>query len=122
MSDDKTEEPSEHKLEEARKKGEVVKSQDITMAVSMLGVLITLLAMSSMIFEHIRSVVHIGLDFGNGHLPLIDIYRRIGAMVIDLVWIVGPLAIAAAVFGIIGVLSHVGVVISMEPVMPKPGN
>jgi type III secretion protein U len=120
MSDDKTEEPSEHKLEEARKKGEVVKSQDVTMAVSMLGVFMTLMAMSTNFMGHLREVVRLGLDFGNGHLPMIDVYRRIGAMVIESLWIILPLAIVAALFAVIGVLCHVGLVISMEPIMPKP--
>jgi type III secretion protein U len=120
MSDDKTEEPSEHKLEEARKKGQIVKSQDVTMAVSMLGVFIVLSVMSTTFFDHLRKVVRIGMDFGDGNLPLIDMFRRIGAMTIEALWIVIPLGITAAVFAVIGVLSHVGLVISMDPVMPKP--
>ncbi len=120
MSGEKTEEPTDTKLNESRKKGEVAKSQDMTMAFSMLGVFIAIMVFSGNIMEHMRLIIDMGLKFGNGDVPLIDIYRTIGRMTIEALFIVVPLAIIAALFAAIGIFSHVGLVISMEPVVPKP--
>jgi type III secretion protein U len=120
MSGEKTEEPTDTKLQEARKKGEVPKSQDTTMAFSMLGVCIALMLLSSNIMEHLRLIVNLGLKFGGADIPVTDLYRRIGEMVIEALFIVVPLLVVAGISAAIGIFSHVGLVISMEPVMPKP--
>lgn len=120
MSGEKTEEPTDTKLQEARKKGEVPKSQDTTMAFSMLGVCIALMLLSGNIMEHLRLIVNMGLKFGGADIPVTDLYRRIGEMVIEALFIVVPLLVVAGISAAIGTFSHVGLVISMEPVMPKP--
>jgi type III secretion protein U len=120
MSGEKTEEPTETKLNEARKKGEVAKSQDTTMAFSMLGVFIVLVLYSGKIMEHLRLIISMGLKFETGDVPLIDLYRTIGQMTIEALFIVVPLTLTAAIFAAIGIFSHVGLVISMEPIVPKP--
>jgi type III secretion protein U len=120
MSDDKTEEPSEQKLRQAREKGEIPKSQDLATACSMLGVVMTLSAMGPGIFDRMRALMGHAMDFGDGDVPLIELYKRIGAMAVEGLFIVAPLAIVAGLFAAIGFLAHIGVVITFEPVMPKP--
>ena len=120
MSGEKTEEASEHKLEEEREKGNVPKSPDLAMAISTLAVFIVLIVMGETFLEHLHALVRSGLDFGNGDLPLTELYKRIGSMTIDGLWVIAPLALTAAIFGAVGMLSHVGAAFSMEPVVPKP--
>ena len=120
MSGEKTEEASEHKLEEEREKGNVPKSPDLAMAISTLAVFIVLIVMGDTFLEHLHALVRSGLDFGNGDLPLTELYKRIGSMTIDGLWVIAPLALTAAIFGAVGMLSHVGAAFSMEPVVPKP--
>jgi type III secretion protein U len=120
MSGEKTEEPTDTKLEEARKKGEIPKSQDMAMAFSMLGVFIVVVVMSGNIMEHLRLIVRLSLDFDTGDVPITDLYRTIGKAVTEALLIVVPLLVTAALCAAIGIFSHTGVVFSMDPVMPKP--
>ncbi len=120
MSGEKTEEATESKLDKSRKKGEVAKSQDLTMAVSMLGVFITLMAMGPRLWDHVRELIHLGLDFGYVGGDQTEIFKRMGAMAIEGLWVALPMAFAAMVFAIVGLAAHVGFLISMEAVAPKP--
>jgi type III secretion protein U len=120
MSDDKTEEPTEHKLEKAREKGEVAKSHDVAVAASMLGVVIALRATGDTIVERLRSTLSLALNFGDGDMPLHEMYRRMQVMAVDALVAVLPLVIVAAVGAALGLLSHVGLLVAMEAVAPKP--
>lgn len=120
MSDEKTEEPTDHKLEKAREKGEVAKSHDVAVAASMLGVVITLRALGDSIFERMHGVVRNALDFGDGDMPLAEIFRRMQEMTLQTVFSVLPLVVVAALFAALGLLSHVGFMVAIEAVAPKP--
>jgi type III secretion protein U len=120
MSGEKTEEPTEQKLQKSREEGQVAKSQDLAMAISLLGVMLALLLMGSQYLDHLRSVMRTALDFADGNLPLDELYKRMGSMVIDAMWIIGPLAAAAALFAAVGTFGHIGLSISAEPVIPNP--
>lgn len=120
MSGEKTEEPSDTKLEKAREKGEIPKSQDLATAVSMLGVVVVLLLGSESSYQHCREVVRLGLDFGRGDMPPEQMFTRIGEMALEAAWICVPLLLAAMVFAVVGLLSHVGFLFTMEPLVPTP--
>ena len=57
MSDDKTEEPTEHKLEQARQEGQVPKSQDATVAASMLAAVGALMLTGEGSLDRLRAVL-----------------------------------------------------------------
>lgn len=116
---EKTEEPTEHKLKQAREEGQVAKSQDVVVAASTLAVVATLLAMAPGIGERLRAIVGLGLDFGPGDLPIEVLYKRMGAMVIEALIVIAPLVIAAATGALIGLAAHVGLKISPKAVQPK---
>lgn len=122
MSSDKTEEPTDQKLRKAREKGQVAKSQDLSQAVSMLGVTIVLLLSADDTLARIHRLCDQAMNFGDGDLPLADLYERVGAMAAEAGFIVLPLVLVAAVFSVIGVMSQIGVLVSMEAVTPKVEN
>jgi type III secretion protein U len=122
MSDEKTEEATPAKLKKSREEGQVAKSQDLAIAVSLLAVMIALLVMAEGAAERMRIIVKLSLDFGNGDMPEIELYKRIGTIVVEAMLIVGPLAVVAALGAAIGLLSHVGLVVAMKAVSPKPEN
>jgi type III secretion protein U len=109
MSDDKTEEPTEAKLEKAREKGEIAKSEDLTHAVSLLGTLLAILLFGHSAWERMQALVQRGIGFGDGDLPLVELYERSTDMALDAIWIVLPIILAASVFSIAGLLVQVGV-------------
>jgi len=120
MSDEKTEEPTEHKLEKAREKGEVPKSQDVAVACSMLGVVIVLQVTADSILQRLKLVMARALDFGDGDMPLHEIFGRMKEMGMETVIAILPLVIVAAVGAALGLMSHVGFLVAMEAVTPKP--
>jgi type III secretion protein U len=119
MSSDKTEEPTDQKLRKAREKGQVAKSQDLSQAVSMLGVMVALLLLAEDAFARTRRVLDQATNFGDGDLPLSELIARMGAMAVEIGFIVVPLALVAAVFSVIGIMSQVGVLVAMDAVTPK---
>jgi type III secretion protein U len=118
MSGEKTEEATDHKLEESRKKGQVAKSQDMPMAFSMFGVVMTLVLMSDASFERLQLIFESALRVADNDLSISELNKRMGEMAVHALWIIGPPVIVAAVFAALGVMAHVGVVISGEPVKP----
>lgn len=120
MSDEKTEEPTEHKLDKAREKGEIPKSQDVAVATSMLGVVIVLQATADSIVQRLKLVIGRSLDFGDGDMPLHEIFGRMKEMGMETVIAVVPLVMVAAVGAALGLMTHVGFLVAMEAVAPKP--
>jgi len=116
---EKTEEPTEHKLKQAREEGQVAKSQDVVVAASTLAVVGTLLAMADVLGQRLRAIVGLALDFGPGDVPLEVLDKRMGAMVLEALMAIGPLVIAGAVGAVIGLAAHVGLKISPKAVSPK---
>jgi type III secretion protein U len=119
MSDEKTEEPSEHKLRKAREEGQVAKSQDAAVAASTLAVFGVLHATADGTIARLRTVIGLGLDFGARDIALDEIYKRLGSMTLEALMIIGPLALVAALGATIGLVSHVGLKISTKALEPK---
>jgi type III secretion protein U len=119
---EKTEEPSDHKLKQARDKGQVAKSQDVAIAASMLGVVATLVVLGEHNMARLRRVVQVALEFGDGAVPLEELYRQCAVMLAEALWIIGPPLFIAPLFAAIGLLTHVGLQLSFEAVTPKPEN
>ena len=123
MSDDKTEEPTESKLRKAREQGQVAKSADLAVAVSMLGVIGTLKMLDETIYARLRRIFGLAFDLGaHGDLALIDVYRRMGSIVAEALLIVVPVAIVAALCAAASLAAQVGLQVSMEAITPKPEN
>lgn len=116
MSDEKTEEPSEKRLRDARRDGEVAKSTDLVDAALLGFGLLALLGTSRLMYDAIRDGVTIALDFVSGDHDLIDIFvalRKIGLRALGAA--LPPLG--AAVLGVLVALApQVGFQISTKPV------
>jgi type III secretion protein U len=119
MSDEKTEEPTDKKLDDAKKKGQSPKSQDVNAAVSVFGVMVCLIAAGESMFDGIKKVISLGFD----HVAEIQGDDQMLAIAFDLgmraLLIVLPVVAAAIVLGMIAAFAQVGVNISFEPISPK---
>ncbi len=120
---EKTEKPTSKKLGEARRKGQVAKSQEI----STLAVLLAALAISvltcKLIFQHFREMV-VGLwgyGFPTGLDTIID-RRLLGSVSYHFMAMIAPFAVLCM---IVGVLSNVvqlkGFLFSLESIQPDLG-
>ena len=67
MSDNKTEQPTPKRLREAREKGDLCKSQEISTALTVFVLVFYLVAMSDSIYENVSSMFLISFD--RFHLP-----------------------------------------------------
>ena len=120
MADDaeKTEEPTPKKIEDARKEGNVPKSQDtsgvITLFVAILAVLMLFPYMSKhmiILFQYYFSLIGTPLD----KLFMIDIAIVTAR---EFLLIIMPLAIAVAISGVIAALAQFGFLFTTKAIIP----
>jgi len=115
---EKTEEPTPKKIEDARKEGNVPKSQDtsgvITLFVAILAVLMLFPYMSRhmlLLFQYYFSLVGTPLD----KLFMIDIAI---VTIREFLLIIMPLAIAVAISGVVAALAQFGFLFTTKAIMP----
>jgi len=120
MADDqeKTEEPTDKKIEDARKEGNVPKSQDasgvITLFVAILALLMLFPVMSEhmvFLFKYYFSLIGMPLD----KLFMIDIAI---VTIREFLFIILPLAIAVAVAGVIAAMAQFGFLFTTKAIIP----
>ncbi len=120
MADDqeKTEEPTQKKIDDARKEGNVPKSQDtsgvITLFVAILSVLMLFPYMGSHVltlFKYYFSLIGMTLTIES----MIDIAI---VTVREFILIIMPLAIAVAISGVIAALAQFGFLFTTKAIMP----
>ena len=120
MADDqeKTEEPTPKKIEDARKEGNVPKSQDtsgvITLFVAILAILMLFPYMARhmlLLFQYYFSLIGTPLD----KLFMIDIAI---VTIREFLLIIMPLAVAVAISGVIAALAQFGFLFTTKAIMP----
>ncbi len=121
MADDaeKTEEPTPKKIEDARKKGNVPKSQDasgvITLFVAILAVLMLFPYMAS------HTVTLVKYYFSLIGTPLDKLFMLDIAVVTikEFLLIIMPLAVSVAIAGVIAALAQFGFLFTLDAIQPK---
>jgi len=122
MADDlgeKTEAPSGRKLEDARGKGQVAKSQDLAAAVDLIGAVILLMIFGGAIVRVMTATMRAVLT---NPADTLDV-RAVGGMLVKITW--ETIIAVAPVLGLIAVIaaaSHImqfGLLFTMEPLRPK---
>ena len=119
MSDEKTEEPTSHKLHQAREEGQMARSQDIAAAASLLAAVGALVGTADSISQRLRAVIGLALDFGPGSSEMDAVYKRMAAMALEAVMAIAPVVMAAAVGAALGTVAHVGFQITPKAVQLK---
>ncbi|MGH1541718.1 MAG: EscU/YscU/HrcU family type III secretion system export apparatus switch protein [Arenicella sp.] len=114
----KTEKPTQHKLQELRKKGQVAKSKDVA---SVAG-LITVLVYFGLFAEYIYSLLH---DFYVNVFSLVDksfsyaFSQLLDHAITVFILICLPIVILSMFTSIIGNLIQFGFLVSADPIIPK---
>ncbi|PPU02286.1 type III secretion system export apparatus subunit SctU [Xanthomonas arboricola] len=119
MSDEKTEEPTEKKLQDARRDGEIPISPDVTAAAVLLGALLVMKLAGSYCFEHMRTLMSIGFDFTANTRDTAAMNRALGRISIQGLLLVLPFLAACLAAGVIGTFLQTGLNASLKPVTPK---
>lgn len=122
---DKTEEPTEHKLQEARKKGQVLKSQDVVMLLGMIATFAVLFAYSKVMALRIvefTKEIYMGEFFRNAVYADNIIAFLASAFIKSLIvfsLVILPIIAIALIAGVVGNLAQIGFLFTFEPLSPK---
>ncbi|MBZ4663088.1 MAG: flhB [Caloramator sp.] len=119
-TDDKTEEPTPKKLKEAREKGQVAKSIDLTSSIILMGATVILIILSDFYFEY-------GRAFINQSFMLISknelTYKSIMSVLLFMIkngFIASmPIIFTVMILGIISNIAQIGLIISKEGLKPQ---
>lgn len=118
MSDEKTEPPSEKKLEDAKKKGQMPQSKDMSSAFAFTFALVAMMGTGATTVEHFRAIISEAINITSGP-DSSALFNGAITMGLNALWIVGPVLCAAIIGGLIGGMTTTGINISFEPLTPK---
>lgn len=119
MSEEKNQAPTEKRLRDAREKGEVAKSIDLTGAVSLFGTVILILVTQNLLQNHFINLVRTVLDFVPGkHEPadLLNVIQKIGFTSFTLMFLFAAVSCFSAIAAL---LPQVGFTATTTPVTPN---
>ena len=120
-SGDKTEKPTPKKLQDARKKGDISKSKDVTSTAGLL-VLLALAAMALPLIGGRLSAL-VDASFAVVHEPFSAAAPRLGYMALQtLLMLVGLVAMPVAIVGVLIEFLQAGPVLTIEKLKPKMEN
>ncbi len=119
-SGDKTEEPTPHRLREARRKGQVFKSMELNSAINILGVMTLFLIFSAVAFRGIEEVfdLFIGSQL-NLPLTLGNTQAVMWEAVLRYFTIMAPVFAVALILGVASNLVQVGFLTSTQQLAPQ---
>jgi type III secretion protein U len=119
MSGEKTEEPTQKKLDDARKKGQSPKSQDVNAAVGLVGLLIALVVTAESMFDRLSQMLlralHQGLAAGSNQ----DMLALMVDMLKNGIMATLPFIAVSVALGVIASFAQVGFNLSFDPISPK---
>lgn len=118
-AEEKTEQASAHKLREARKRGEVASSTELTGAVGFAAVLLTLWMGWDAMALRVRDVLGTALDLAGSRNSSLELGAAVSRMLVDMLWITVPLLAAGSVAAMLAAALQTRGVMSAEPLSLK---
>ena len=120
QQEDKTEEPTEKRLEKAREEGEAIRSQDLNVAVMVMMVVITMYAFGGGLIDSLLEVFSRGFVFDRRLIFSEQLFP--GVVGIDLrdgFWVIAPILILTIILAIIPSATLGGFIFSFKAAAPK---
>ena len=118
--EDKQFEATQQKLQKARKEGQVVKSKDFSMAVSLLLMFLALFLLAPFIWHQITKLfVLLYEQIPNHNLDKVGTAYLITMTLIPFILLIAPFLILAAFLAIMGDFIQIGPLFTMTPLSPK---
>ena len=118
-SDDKTEEATSNKKSEARKKGQVAKSKEVALALTLVTSAIVLLSLGSYVGGNLKTTL---LTFLNNYMIMSLDYDSIQKISFVLVWRMGiiflPIVVPIMLMGVMANYAQTGFIYSKETLKP----
>jgi flagellar biosynthetic protein FlhB len=118
--EDKQFEATPRKLEQARKEGQVVKSKDFSMAISLLVLFAAIFGLAPFIWHQITKLFVLCYEqIPNQHLDQIGLPYIFTIAIVPTVLIIGPILFVAWLVAIAADLAQIGPLVSTAPLVPK---
>lgn len=115
---EKTEQPTPKKLRDARQKGQVAKSQDVTTAALTIGCFVMIAALWPWYVEELKALMVLPASFIDRPFEdVVDGLQR--AIVMKILLLSAPMLALVMVIGIAANLAQVGFMLVMEPLKPE---
>ena len=121
-SGEKTEQPSEKKLQDARKKGQVAKSQDLTSSLLLIATVAVVWLIGGYIGGILQGTVKDQIEFAatfKGDFTAATAYEVLWRGMKGLVWSLTPIFAVVMVFAFLGNYLQIGTIFSFESISPK---
>jgi len=116
---EKTEEPTPKKIEDARKEGNVAKSQDVSGVVTLIvGVVVVIFYMKFLLYKLMDFYVYY-VSFFSHEFSINDIVSLFMKSVLEVFILLAPLAIAIMLAGVIGNVAQFGFLFTTKSIQPK---
>lgn len=120
MDESKTIPATPHKREEAKRKGQVARSTDVNIALSLLAGMLILNAVGANIFYHIRNIAHeLFSQLSSLQLNQESVYAYFLSILPKLFMILAPLMLGLLTIGCFANIIQVGFSFTLEPLYPK---
>lgn len=118
-SEDKTEEATPHKLSEARKKGQVAKSKEVNLALTLLASTMALSFLGDYVLKGLKDIMVTFLgNYIRMDLTYNNVFYLTLTIVLKLAMIILPVVIPIMVIGVFANMLQTGVLITKEPLKP----
>ncbi len=118
-SDDKTEEATPKKKSDARKKGQIPKSKEIGLALTLLASTIVLVTLGGYVGNELKNTL---IVFLNNYLTIALDYNSVKKITFIVVWRIGiiylPIVLPIMLMGILASFLQTGALITTEPLKP----
>ncbi len=120
MADDqeKTEEPSAKKIEDARKEGNVPKSQDVSGLFTLFVAILAFLVLVPFIGDHIKQTFIHMFNIFDQPITISNVTSIAIILAKEFLIMVIPVALAVAIAGILGGLAQFGFLFTTKPLVP----
>ena len=117
---EKTEEATPKKIEDARKKGNVPKSQDTSAVITLFVAILALLALFGFMADHLLNLVHYYFElFAKPELTRETLMHIAIVSIREFLLIVIPFSLVIAISGVIGSLVQFGFLFNSDAIVPK---
>lgn len=122
MADEKTEQPTDKRLRDARQNGEVPKSQEVPSAFIVVVIFLYFVVMSESIFKELAALVEAVFHYALS-LEYAEALRRLGALTLmAMLKIIAPIVGVVIAIALISNLVQVGFLVAPKAAMPKLEN
>lgn len=121
MADDqeKTEEPTSKKIEDARKEGNVAKSQDVSGLVTLVIGVVVLISYTHYLFGQLMNFYRYYISFIGQDLTFSLFFNMVIESILKIIILIAPLAFAIMLAGILGNVAQFGFLFTAKAIKPK---